>query len=223
MKVLNVKNVGTYIAKHKGIDDGNEGYEQVMATAAEVKKKPMTKKRIAPTIAEPVAKKKRRTVGRVAPADKNLALVTVAQEVEPISTIPAVTPRAPRRCAPKRKLALPEGSDDEIVDSIIHQVNADTTAIETGEPDLEEPVIKQTAEIAEKETDFTEPGITRSAEIELEHSIAVNDEDDNLDGAENEIARKMASFTAPKLFLKEPFRSWEDDDMSGSKQPRKIF
>ncbi|KZV30736.1 splicing factor 3B subunit 1-like [Dorcoceras hygrometricum] len=33
----------------------------------------------------------------------------------------------------------------------------------------------------------------------------------------------MASFTAPKQFLKEPLRSGEDDDMSGSKQPSKII
>ncbi|KZV56766.1 splicing factor 3B subunit 1-like [Dorcoceras hygrometricum] len=73
------------------------------------------------------------------------------------------------------------------------------------------------------ETDFVEPGITRSAEIELEHSISVNDEDDNLDGAENEISRKMASFTAPKQFLKDPLRSGDDDNMSGFKQPSKII
>ncbi|KZV13522.1 splicing factor 3B subunit 1-like [Dorcoceras hygrometricum] len=73
------------------------------------------------------------------------------------------------------------------------------------------------------ETNFVGPGITRSVEIEIEHSIAVNDEDDNLDVAENEISRKMASFTAPKQFHKEPLRSEEDDDMSGSKQPSKII
>ncbi|KZV57349.1 splicing factor 3B subunit 1-like [Dorcoceras hygrometricum] len=33
----------------------------------------------------------------------------------------------------------------------------------------------------------------------------------------------MASFTAPKQFLKEPLRSGEDDDMSGSKKPSKII
>ncbi|KZV41270.1 splicing factor 3B subunit 1-like [Dorcoceras hygrometricum] len=70
-----------------------------------------------------------------------------------------------------------------------------------------------------------EPTLTRSDDIgveDTEHSIAVNDEDDNLDGAENEIDRKMASFTTPKQFLKEPLRSGKDDDMSGSKQPSKI-
>ncbi|KZV48840.1 splicing factor 3B subunit 1-like [Dorcoceras hygrometricum] len=47
--------------------------------------------------------------------------------------------------------------------------------------------------------------------------------DDNLDGAENEIARKMASFTAPKQLLQEPLKYGEDDDMSGFKQPSKII
>ncbi|KZV29140.1 splicing factor 3B subunit 1-like [Dorcoceras hygrometricum] len=66
----------------------------------------------------------------------------------------------------------------------------------------------------------------RSAEIDIEgseRSTAVNDEDDNLDGAENEISRKMASFTASKQFLKEPLRSGEDDDMSGLKKPIKLI
>ncbi|KZV21863.1 splicing factor 3B subunit 1-like [Dorcoceras hygrometricum] len=72
------------------------------------------------------------------------------------------------------------------------------------------------------ETDLEEPEIMRSAEIEMEQSIAVNDEDDNIYGAENEIARKMESFTAPKQFLKEPMRSGEDDNMSTFKQPSKI-
>ncbi|KZV32759.1 splicing factor 3B subunit 1-like [Dorcoceras hygrometricum] len=71
-----------------------------------------------------------------------------------------------------------------------------------------------------------EPSLTRSDDIIVQitkRSIAVNDEDDNLDGAENEIARKMAYFTAPKQFLKEPLRYGEDDDMSGSKQSSKII
>ncbi|KZV57782.1 splicing factor 3B subunit 1-like [Dorcoceras hygrometricum] len=38
-----------------------------------------------------------------------------------------------------------------------------------------------------------------------------------------DLHRKMATFTAPKQFHKEPLRSGEDDDMSGSKQPSKII
>ncbi|KZV52411.1 splicing factor 3B subunit 1-like [Dorcoceras hygrometricum] len=83
-----------------------------------------------------------------------------------------------------------------------------------------------TRKTVKMETDMEEPSVTRSDDIIVEiakRSIAVNDEDDNLDGAENEIARKMASFTAPKQFLKEPLRSGEDDDMSGFNQPSKII
>ncbi|KZV40559.1 splicing factor 3B subunit 1-like [Dorcoceras hygrometricum] len=212
LKILTAKTVGTYVAKNKNIT--------VDVDEPVVKKKAASKRRPAPTVGEPVTKKKRTTVGIEAPIYKNLSLVTVAQDVEPISTVPTLTPRASRRRAKKRKLVLQTGSDDEIIDSIIHQVIADTTAIETGEQDLEELVIK---EIAEKEIDFVEPGITRSAEIEMEQSIAVNDEDDNFDRAENEIARKMASFTAPKQFLKEPLRSGEDANMYGFKLPSKII
>ncbi|KZV21373.1 Splicing factor 3B subunit [Dorcoceras hygrometricum] len=71
-----------------------------------------------------------------------------------------------------------------------------------------------------------DPLLTRSDDIIVgiaERSTAVNDEDDNIDGDENEIARKMASFTAPQQLLKEPLRSGEDDDMSRSKQPSKII
>ncbi|KAL0404738.1 UNVERIFIED_CONTAM: hypothetical protein Sradi_2114600 [Sesamum radiatum] len=56
-----------------------------------------------------------------------------------------------------------------------------------------------------------------------EQSIPVNDEEDNLDATENEIARKMASFTAPKQFFKEPLRTGEEDEISGFKQPSKII
>ncbi|KZV18252.1 splicing factor 3B subunit 1-like [Dorcoceras hygrometricum] len=36
-------------------------------------------------------------------------------------------------------------------------------------------------------------------------------------------SRKLESFTTPKQFLKEPLKSGEDDDMSGSKKPSKII
>ncbi|KZV48588.1 hypothetical protein F511_22258 [Dorcoceras hygrometricum] len=83
----------------------------------------------------------------------------------------AVTPPVPKCKASKRKLKLPKGSDDEDPDVVI-------------------------TEIEQMGIDFVEPVVTRSAEIDIdgyEHSIAANDEDDNLDGAENQIARKMAS------------------------------
>ncbi|KZV36118.1 mucin-2-like [Dorcoceras hygrometricum] len=95
---------------------------------------------------------------RAAPAEKKLMMVPVVQDPEPISSVPAVTPKAQLRRAPKRKLVLQKGSDDEIVDSIIHQVIGDTTTIETGEPDLgetdlEEPVVVENSETTAVETE----------------------------------------------------------------------
>ncbi|KZV20943.1 splicing factor 3B subunit 1 [Dorcoceras hygrometricum] len=175
------------------------------ASMVESRRPAASKRRPAPTVGEPVAMKKRTTVRRAAPTDKNLALVNLAQDVEPISIVPAVTPRASRHRAPKRKLVLQTGFDDDIVDSIIHQVIADTTVIETEEPAVEEP------------------GVTRSAELEMEQSFAVNDEDDNLYGSENETARKIASFAAPKQFLKEPLRSGADNQDRASRVHTEIF
>ncbi|KZV52105.1 splicing factor 3B subunit 1-like [Dorcoceras hygrometricum] len=202
-KILTAKTVGTYMAKNKNIVFDED--EPALEKPAE-KNKAGSKKRPATTVEAPVAKKKKTNVEKAAPQTR--PLVTVAQDVEPIIIVPAVTPRASRRRAPKRKLVLQIGSDDEIVDSIIHQVIADTATIETEEPDVEEPEIMRSAE----------------TDIEgYECSTAVNDEDDNLDGAENEIARKITSFTAPKQFLNEPLRSGKDDDISGSKQQSKII
>ncbi|KZV52390.1 hypothetical protein F511_32589 [Dorcoceras hygrometricum] len=152
IKILTVKTVGTYVSKNKNIAD-DETNEPVVATTVVVKKKEVSKRRPGPTADEPIAKKKRITVGRAAPADKNLTIVTVAQDVEPISTIPAVTPRAQRRRAPKRKLVMQESSDDEIVDNIIHQVIADTAKLDTGEPDSEETMVVKTVGTEPVETE----------------------------------------------------------------------
>ncbi|KAK6778855.1 hypothetical protein RDI58_025573 [Solanum bulbocastanum] len=56
-----------------------------------------------------------------------------------------------------------------------------------------------------------------------EKSIPVNDDDDAFD-TENEVARKMASFTAPKQFFKEvPRGAGEEDEPSGFNKPGKII
>ncbi|KZV19982.1 hypothetical protein F511_27657 [Dorcoceras hygrometricum] len=144
LKILNAKTVGTYVAKNENI-----AVEEVVDEP--VVKKATPKKRLAPAVGELVAKKKRTTVGRAAPAEKDLTMIPVVQE--PISIVPAATPKSHRRRAPKRKLTLQKGSDDEIVDNIVHQVIADTTEIETGEPDVEEPVVTETTKTATVETE----------------------------------------------------------------------
>ncbi|KZV40517.1 splicing factor 3B subunit 1-like [Dorcoceras hygrometricum] len=194
LKILTAKTVGTYIEKNKNIFVDED--EPAVEKSAE-KKKAVSKKRPATSAASPAVKRKRKT-GRAAPEAKSLAVVIVAKDAVPIQMISAVTPPAPKRKALKRKLAFSEGSDDEIVER---------------EPDVENVVKQQREKTTADDVD----------KIIDERSIAVNDEDDNLDGAENEIARKMASFIASKQFLKEPLRSREDDDMSGLKQPSKII
>ncbi|KZV28024.1 splicing factor 3B subunit 1-like [Dorcoceras hygrometricum] len=240
LKILLAKTVNTYVATNKTIDARGESDESEVAKVTIVKKKSVSKKKYASTagkdtyeaqveiVAEkavskkrpatasdaPVVKKKKTTTGKAATAEKDLTLV--------------------KRKEPKRKLRLPTGSDDEIVEkepaletvlvkqkgttsiddinNIIEQVIAETAQMETavGIPDV---------------TDF-EASATRSDDIaidETDRSIAINDEDDNLDGAENEIARKMTSVTAPKQFLKEPLRSREDDDISGFKNSSQVI
>ncbi|KZV47478.1 histone-lysine N-methyltransferase 2D-like [Dorcoceras hygrometricum] len=143
---LKTVTVGTYVAKNKNIT-----VEEVVDEP--VAKKAAPKRRPAPAVGEVAAEKKRKTVGRPTPAEKELVMVPVVQNPEPISVVPAAAPRAQRRRAPMRKLVMQEGSDDEIVDNIIHQVIAETAEIETGEPDFDEPVLMETTETAAVETE----------------------------------------------------------------------
>ncbi|KZV25635.1 peroxisome assembly factor-2 [Dorcoceras hygrometricum] len=154
LKILTAKTIGTYISKNKNIT-----VEEVVDEPVEkVLKKAVTKRKPDPTADEPVAKKKRTTVGRAAPADKNLAIVLVVQNPEPISVILDVSPKVQRRHAPNRKLVLQKESDDEeTVEEIIEQVIAETAMLET---DLEEPVVMETAGTEPVET---ESGIDVSA------------------------------------------------------------
>ncbi|KAK8636546.1 hypothetical protein V6N13_124291 [Hibiscus sabdariffa] len=55
-------------------------------------------------------------------------------------------------------------------------------------------------------------------------SIPVNDDDDaNHDSMDSEVARKLASYTAPKSLLKEMPRGEEDDNSLGFRKPAKII
>ncbi|KZV44690.1 hypothetical protein F511_40282 [Dorcoceras hygrometricum] len=78
LKILTAKTVGTYVAKNKNI----LAEEEVNEPVAKVVKKAATKRRPAPAVAEPSEKKKRTTVGRAAPTENNLALVSVTAPTE---------------------------------------------------------------------------------------------------------------------------------------------
>ncbi|KZV37024.1 dystroglycan-like [Dorcoceras hygrometricum] len=139
LKILSEKTVNTYVATNKTIDSRGESEEPHVDKVAIVKRKSVSKKKSAPndkkdadeepveivekavskkrsssTGDEPaVTKKKRTTKKKVALSKATTELVSVAQDVEPISVVPAERPH--KRTAPKRKMRLSAGSDDEIV------------------------------------------------------------------------------------------------------------
>ncbi|KAG9444264.1 hypothetical protein H6P81_015604 [Aristolochia fimbriata] len=55
-----------------------------------------------------------------------------------------------------------------------------------------------------------------------ERSIAVNEDEEDQDAGEREVARRLASYTAPKSVMKELPRGMEDEDV-GFKKPSKII
>ncbi|KZV30950.1 hypothetical protein F511_20496 [Dorcoceras hygrometricum] len=114
LKNLTANTIGKYIAinNHIAVEDVED--EPVMEKKVE-KKKVVSKKRPAPTVESPVVKRKR-TSGRTTPVATDLKLVTVAQAAVPIQMISAMTPPAPKHKAPTKRLQLPAGSDDEIVE-----------------------------------------------------------------------------------------------------------
>ncbi|KZV43046.1 hypothetical protein F511_21812 [Dorcoceras hygrometricum] len=120
-KIISVKTVNTYVATNKTIDARGEIDEPDVATVAIVKKKSVSKKRPVTVSEAAVVKKKRTSSGKAVSKEKGLAIVSAALDAEPIQTVgptpamPVVHPPAPKLKAPKRKLRLTAGSDDESV------------------------------------------------------------------------------------------------------------
>ncbi|KZV46241.1 hypothetical protein F511_08684 [Dorcoceras hygrometricum] len=154
--------------------------EPEVAKVAIVKKKYVSKKRSVSTAvkdtaevqretAAPAVKKKSTTIGKASTLEKDLTLVVVAQEavpiqaVEPISIVPAERPHAKERKAPKRKLRLSTGSDDEIVEkeSAVETVVAKqkgTTSVDDVDTIIEQVI----AETAQMEIDVVKPDFSES-------------------------------------------------------------
>ncbi|KZV23894.1 hypothetical protein F511_18019 [Dorcoceras hygrometricum] len=155
LKILTVKTVGTYVSKNKSINTEKVTDE---TPVEKVVKKAVAKRRPAPAT-DPIAKWKRTTVGRAAPTERNLAIVLVATEAEPISIIPTERPSAQRRQAPKRKLIFQRVSDDEKSDEEeTFEQGTDKERLDLEQPTMEETVeeivakvIAETAEIVEEE------------------------------------------------------------------------
>ncbi|KZV37071.1 hypothetical protein F511_25639 [Dorcoceras hygrometricum] len=126
LKIISTETVNTYIATNKTIDALGESDEPDDADDVHVEvfdEKAVSKKRPAAVSEATVVKKKKTTSGKAVSKEKNLALISVAQDavpiqvVEPISVVPAERPHAQKRKAPKRKLRL--STDDAILPSVL--------------------------------------------------------------------------------------------------------
>ncbi|KZV37074.1 vacuolar protein sorting-associated protein 51 [Dorcoceras hygrometricum] len=190
LKILSAKTVNTYIATNKTIDARGESDEPVVAKIAIVKKKSVSRKKsvsIADKDADDVHVEKRTTSGKAVSKEKDQALLSMAQDavatqaLEPISAVPAARPHAQKPTAPKRKLRMTTGSDDEIfekepavetmvvkqkettyvndVDTIIEQVISETAQMGTDviEPDFGEDIAMGT-DLTDMEEPVRTPG-----------------------------------------------------------------
>ncbi|KZV19083.1 hypothetical protein F511_11547 [Dorcoceras hygrometricum] len=214
IKILTAKTVGRYIAINENI-----GVEEV-EDESRVKKTPVKKvasrKRPAAAVDEPVVKKKRTRVGKAAVVAKDSALL--------------------KRKEPKRKLKLPQGSEDEPVakdadvgdvekqsdeptadevDNIIAQVVTETAQMDI---DIEELVgsradtIPEIGETVVVGTVVGEPMIQRSDETE-----------DRIDIFSEFSALDFPVFTSETDRLFETGSESEDElELSMSKQPSQI-
>ncbi|KZV41230.1 hypothetical protein F511_42875 [Dorcoceras hygrometricum] len=123
LKILTARTVGRYIAINDmiAVEDVEDAGNVSRAKKTPVKRD-VSKKRPAVAVDEQVVKKKRTLKGKAAPSKEKLELVSVAQEaiplqiVAPIPAVSVVLPSKPKRKAPKRRLKLPPGSDDETVE-----------------------------------------------------------------------------------------------------------
>ncbi|KZV24824.1 hypothetical protein F511_13102 [Dorcoceras hygrometricum] len=174
LKILSEKTVNTYVATNKKIDARGETDEPDVATVAFVKKKSVSKKRPATVSEAPVVKKKRTSSGKAVSKEKDLDIVSVALDAEPIKTVdptsamPAAHPPPPKRRAPRRKLRMTAGSDDEFVEkeSAVERVVVEQRA-PTSADDVDtiiEEVIMETAHM--EQADFVESAVVEGIEME---------------------------------------------------------
>ncbi|KZV42534.1 hypothetical protein F511_34366 [Dorcoceras hygrometricum] len=154
LKILCEKTVNTYVATNKTIDARGESDEPHVDEVVIFKRKSVSKKKSAPTDKNDADEEPVEVVEKV--VSKKQSPSTVAQDVEPISVVPAERPH--KRTAPKRKLRMIAGSDDEIVEKepavdIVVVKRKEQTSIDDVDTIIEE-VIAATAQL---EKYFAEP------------------------------------------------------------------
>ncbi|KZV38996.1 hypothetical protein F511_15931 [Dorcoceras hygrometricum] len=149
-------------------------------------------------------KKKRTSSGKAVSKEKDLAIVSVTLDAEPIQTVdptsamPVAHPPAPKHKAPKTKVRMTSGSDTEFVEKdstvepVVIEQRATTSAddvdtiieeviVETAQMEQADFVKSAVAEGIEMETVLEDPVVTKSDDILVkvdESSAAVTDKED---------------------------------------------
>ncbi|KZV42952.1 hypothetical protein F511_43042 [Dorcoceras hygrometricum] len=171
------KTVGRYIAINDKIAidnvEGLAGKSRVNKTPV---KRAVFKKRPTAAIDEQVVKKKRTLKGKAAPSKENLELVSVAIDVEPIQTVD------------------PTSADD--VDTIIEQVVAETTRMDTNE-ELETVAFETSVEEQRLQT-FVEPEAAEGTEMGI---VLKDPEVTQSDNISVEVNQSPAATTAKEIVL----------------------
>ncbi|KZV38979.1 hypothetical protein F511_36987 [Dorcoceras hygrometricum] len=183
LKIIAAKTVITYIATNTTIDAHGESDEPDVAKVAIVKKKSVLNNKSASIADKDADDVHVEAISK----EKDLALISVAQDaapiqvVEPISVVPSDRPHAQKRKTSKRKLSLSTGFDDEIVEKesaveIVVVRQKGPTSVDDFDTIIEQVI----AETAQLEIDLAEPFVARSDDITVEiseHSTAVTDEE----------------------------------------------
>ncbi|KZV28974.1 hypothetical protein F511_07534 [Dorcoceras hygrometricum] len=195
-----------------------------VAAVAIVKKKSVSKKQPATVSEAPVATKKRTSSGKAVSKEKDLAIVLVALDAEPIQTVdstsvmPVANPPAPKRRAPKRKLRITADSDDEFIEKesaveIAVVVQKAPTSADDVDTIIEE-VITTTAQM--NQADFVESAIAEGIEMETVLADPVLREKviDEVDIFFNSFSfKKLANLKIEEIYAKEELvLSWAEAD-----------
>ncbi|KZV42877.1 zinc finger protein [Dorcoceras hygrometricum] len=214
--------VNTYVATNKTIDARGEIDEPDMAAVAFAKKKSVSKKRPAAVSEASVVKKKRTSSGKAVSKEKDLAIVSVALDAEPIQTVDSTSailaahPPAPKRRAPKRKLRMTAGSDDEFVEKesavetavVVQKAPTSADNVDT----IIEEVIAATAQMEQE--DFVEsavevdesPAATTAKDIDLATVTNVGQfsSDEELLSIDDLLKRIPGDMMLPSVLVDEP-------------------
>ncbi|KZV37594.1 hypothetical protein F511_39852 [Dorcoceras hygrometricum] len=197
LKIISAKTVNTYVAMNKTIDARGESDEPEVAKVAILNKNSVSKKKSTSIADKDVDDIHMEVVAEKAVSKKRPAAIS-EETVE----------RPHKRKAPKRKLRMIAGSDDEIVEK---EPAVETVVVkqkeQTSVDDVDTIIEEVIATTAQLETDLAEPDVARSEDITMEIcecSTAVTDEESM--SIEDLLQQILGDAMLPSVLAAEPTR-----------------